>query len=77
MSKKKMVPLVVLKERLQDIEHYDNPESAFETLLFAFGKKMKLTFAWKDAVLRKGTMTLEKALLFAEYCGYPAIASGF
>ena len=71
MNPKRRVALWVLRERLQAIQHYDDPNEAFDILLYGFYKHMHFPRHWRANVLRMGYMSTLVAHEFALYCGYP------
>lgn len=66
-----VVRLTDMRDRLQAIQHYDNPDEAFDILLYSFAKHEELEKDWKCRVIRTGHMSYFFATKFAEYCGYP------
>ena len=68
---KKIVMLADMKTRLQARMNYDDPDSAFDSLLFGFGKFMKFSISWKYNILQNGYMSMALAHQFANYVGYP------
>ncbi|MBR4564971.1 MAG: hypothetical protein IKO26_11020 [Paludibacteraceae bacterium] len=79
MSMQKNIEVVsvnVLRDNLQRIEHYDNPDRAFETLLYGFYKKRYGVCAANSAAqrtLKRGCLTVRMAKLFARYVGYDIV----
>ena len=72
MSKKnKGVSLELLRERLQARMHYEDPEEAFDALLFGFSRFKKYSSGWKSDVKAAGCMSTKLARDFAIYVGYP------
>ena len=66
-----VVRLADMRDRLQAIQHYDDPDEAFEILLYSFTKFKGLPASWKFQIKKQGHMSAYFAMLFAEYCGYP------
>ena len=64
------INLSALCERLQSRMHYQNPEFAFEVLLFGWCKKRHHATNWLSDMKRRGWMSLAMARDFADYCGY-------
>ena len=60
-----------MKARLQAIEHYDNPDLAFDNLLYSWNKYRKATSESLSSIRKRGSMSAYLARSFAEYCGYP------
>lgn len=70
MKENNKIQLSILRDRLQSIMNYDDPDYAFDVLLYGFGKKHKYD-TWYNFVVKKGYMRVEDVSLFANYCGYP------
>ncbi|MBR6830197.1 MAG: hypothetical protein IKM83_06255 [Paludibacteraceae bacterium] len=70
MKEEKKIQLVELRERLQSRLHYEDPEWAFEVLLYGWCKKRGHSTNWLCDVKRRGWMSLALARDFAHYCGY-------
>ena len=70
MKEEKKIQLVELRERLQSRLHYEDPEWAFEVLLYGWSKKRGHSTNWLCDVKRRGWMSLALARDFAHYCGY-------
>ena len=71
-----LVSVNVLRDNLQRIEHYDNPDEAFDTLLYGFYKKRYGVCAASQAAQRtiqRGFLTVRMAQLFAHYVGYDIV----
>ena len=66
MKEIKKIPLSVLKDRLQAIEHYENPDYAFGELLAAWRNHAHKS--WYTGA--KGWLAVDDALSFSEYVGY-------
>ena len=71
MNAENKIPLSAMQNRLQAIEHYDNPEQAFETLLYGWNRQRKATASALHQLKKQGFMTPYMAHQFAAYCGYP------
>ena len=72
MSKKnKGVSLDLLRERLQARMQYEDPDEAFDALLFGFAHFKKYSYGWKHDVKVAGCMSAKLASDFAIYVGYP------
>lgn len=69
--KSRSVLLADMRDRLQAIQHYDNPEKAFDWLLYGYMKHTGRSTAWKCQVVKRGCMSYSFAKDFANYCGYP------
>jgi hypothetical protein len=50
--------------------NYQNPEFAFDVLLYGWAKSRKHHRNWLSDVKRRNWMTLPMARDFAHYCGY-------
>ena len=70
MKEEKKIQLVELRERLQSRLHYEDPEWAFEVLLYGWSKKRGHSTNWLCDVKRRGWMSIALARDFAHYCGY-------
>ncbi len=64
------VELSCLCARLQSRMNYQNPEFAFDVLLYGWAKSRKHHRNWLSDVKRRNWMTLPMARDFAHYCGY-------
>lgn len=74
------IPLSVLRDNLQAIMQYDEPQEAFEALMYGFfihKSKIKDRKAAKTSAVhsvecakKSGSMHFNKAREFARYCGY-------
>ena len=72
MSKKnKGVSLDLLRKRLQARMHYEDPDEAFDALLFGFSRFKKYSYGWRYDVKAAGYMSAKLASDFAIYVGYP------
>lgn len=75
MKKKKRtsrsVRLADMRDRLQAIQQYDDPDEKFDWLLYAFMKYTHRATSWKNQVKKQGHMSQRFAKQFADYCGYP------
>ena len=60
------MPLSVLRDRLQAIMHYDDPDYAFNELLSAWRTHARKS--WYTGA--KGWLSIDDALSFSEYVGY-------
>ena len=70
MKEEKRICLDYLRERQQSRIHYQDPDFAFEVLLYGWCKKRKHSTNWLSDVKRRGWLTLAMARDFADYCGY-------
>lgn len=70
MKEEKRIRLEELRERLQSRIHYQDPDFAFEVLLYGWCKKRHHRTNWLCDVKRRGWLTLSSARDFASYCGY-------
>ena len=73
MKKEQKIQLSFLKERLQSRLHYDDPEYAFDVLLYGWCKHRKHRTNWLSDVKRRGWLSLAMARDFAAYCGYELV----
>ena len=71
MRKSVKILLTDMKARLQAIEHYDNPDVAFDTLLYSWNKYRKASSESLVSIKKRGSMSSYLARSFAQYCGYP------
>lgn len=65
--------LQTLRDRLQARLYYQDPDFAFEVLLYGWCKKRKHSTNWLSDVKRRGWLTLPSARNFADYCGCPIV----
>ena len=66
MKSNNKIPLLLLQERLQAIEHYDNPAYAFSELLGAW--RVWAHKSWYTGA--KGWLSIDDAKSFSDYAGY-------
>ena len=66
MNPENKIPLLLLQEHLQDIEHYDNPDYAFSELLGAW--RTCAHKSWYTGA--KGWLSIDDAKSFSDYAGY-------
>ena len=71
MKEDKKIPVNELFERLQQQMNYEEPEKAFDTLLYSWNKHRGASSASLASIKQRGTMATTLARSFAEYCGYP------
>ena len=64
----RQIPLSVLRDRLQDFEHYEKPDKAFHILLARFAEIKHHTLQWVYDIEKKGSMSEYLAKEFAIYC---------
>jgi hypothetical protein len=70
MKEQKRIRLEELREGLQAHLHYQDPDFAFEVLLYGWCKNRHHKTNWLSDVKRRGWLTLVMARDFADYCGY-------
>ena len=70
MREEKKISLDALRGSLQSHLHYDDPEFAFEVLLYGWCKRRGHSTNWLSDVKRRGWLTQSSARDFASYCGY-------
>lgn len=69
MRKENKIPLRLLRDRLQAIEHYADPEKAMEELLGAW--RVYAHKSWYTGA--KGWLSPDDAKAFCDYAGYDLI----
>lgn len=69
MKNDSQISLAVLRERLQSRIHYDDPDFAFEVLLYGWCKHGNHSTNWLSDVKRRGWLSQTMARDFAAYCG--------
>ena len=62
------ISLDAMCKKLQAIEHYDDPEKAFNNLLFGYAKSRHYPPEWTSRARKKGWLEVNEALRFAKYC---------
>lgn len=68
MSKAKKISLSAMLERLQEIEHYKNPNTAFNALLYGWCVATRHSAAWLYNIKKRNEMSMLMAGHFASYC---------
>ncbi len=77
MKRKKAIVLIAdMKQRLQSIMHYDNPDEAFNILLYGYGNYAHHAPSWRYGVIKAGYLSAYIAHDFAIYVGYPIDKKG-
>ena len=71
MKESNKIYLANMRDRLQRIQHYDDPVKAFTDLLHAFAHYKKYRIGWAGSIRRQGWMSAYLAHEFAKYVGYP------
>ncbi|MBO4249955.1 MAG: hypothetical protein J5884_01740 [Paludibacteraceae bacterium] len=66
MKSNNKIPLLLLQERLQAIEHYNDPARAFSELLGAW--RVWTHKSWYTGA--KGWLSIDDAKSFSDYAGY-------
>ena len=69
--KERKITLSDMLNRLQERMNYEEPEEAFDTLLYSWNKHRGASSASLASIKQRGTMSTTLARSFAEYCGYP------
>ncbi|MBQ4394745.1 MAG: hypothetical protein II825_05545 [Paludibacteraceae bacterium] len=70
MKKQQNIRLTILRERLQSRLYYDDPDFAFEVLLYGWCKHRGHSTNWLSDVKRRGWLSIAMARDFETYCGY-------
>ena len=70
MKQHQKITLTRLKHALQERMNYDNPDLAFEVLIYGWCKNRKHRTNWLSDVKRRGWISLSMAHDFENYCGY-------
>lgn len=73
MKKEERISMSELQGSLQKQLHYDDPDFAFEVLLYGWCKKRHHSTNWLSDVKKRGWMSMELAREFAAYCGYELV----
>ena len=68
MKAENKISLDAMCKKLQAIEHYDDPEKAFNNLLFGYAKSRHYPPEWTSRARKKGWLEVNEALRFAKYC---------
>ena len=71
MNEQNKIPLRDLRNNLQLLMNYRNPDLAFQVLLIGFAHTKRHTTGWVGRLKRKGWMAPSMAHEFAQYVGYP------
>ena len=67
------IGLDTIREQLQTMICYQDPEWAFEVLLYGWCKNRGHSTNWLSDVKRRGWLTVALARDFADYCGYKIV----
>ena len=70
MNQNNRVFLSDMKARLQERMHYENPDAAFDALLYGWAKKFHHGTQWLSMVKKRNWVFVTFAEQFEAYCGY-------